>query len=85
MTFSIEFKKSALKTLKKIEKKHQIIISRSIKELALNPRPKNCLKLSGSPFYRIRCGDYRIIYDIQDKRLVIIILKIGHRREVYSL
>ncbi|VAW15847.1 hypothetical protein MNBD_BACTEROID05-1199, partial [hydrothermal vent metagenome] len=48
------------------------------------PHPKNCLKLAGSSYYRVRCGDYRIIYDIQDQKLVIIVLKVGHRKDIYS-
>ena len=55
-----------------------------IKKLAQNPRPQTCLKLADSGYYRIRCGVYRIIYDIQDDKLIIVILKVGHRKDVYE-
>ena len=84
MPYRIEVKTSVLKALKKILREDQIRISRSIKSLAENPRPPQCLKLAGSsPYYRIRCGTYRIIYEIQDSKLIIIILKVGRRKDVY--
>jgi len=84
MKYSIEVKKSVLKTLKKIPREDQIKISKRIKKLADNPRPEQCLKLVGSAYYRIRYGMYRIIYDIQDDKLIIVILKIGNRKQVYK-
>lgn len=84
MIFDIEVKKSVFKALKKISASQQIKILRVIKGLSKNPHPKNCLKLAGSSYYRVRCGDYRIIYDIQDQKLVIIVLKVGHRKDIYS-
>jgi len=85
MTYDVEFKKSAVKTLKRIPRNDQIKISKVIKKLARNPRTQNCLKLADSRYYRVRCGYYRIIYDIQDKKLVIIILKVGHRKDIYQI
>lgn len=82
--YRIEVKRSALKALKRILRKDQITIINVIKDLAHNPRPHNCLKLAGSPYYRVRCGYYRIIYEIQDDQLVIVILKVGHRKEIYG-
>ena len=61
----------------------QIKLLKAVGNLSLNPRPTGCLKLAGTSYYRIRCGNYRIIYDIQDKKLVIIVLKIGYRKTVY--
>ena len=84
MTYSIEVKQSVLKTLKRIPREDQSKITKVIKSLAHDPRPHNCLKLADSSYYRIRCGDYRIIYDIRDDKLIIIILKIGHRKDVYE-
>ena len=54
-----------------------------IRKLSENQRPKGCKKLSGRPAWRIRIGNYRVIYEIHEDKLVIIILKIGHRKEVY--
>ncbi len=51
--------------------------------LAENPRPQGGIKLSGRDQYRLRCGDYRILYVIEDDKLVICVIKVGHRREVY--
>jgi mRNA interferase RelE/StbE len=55
-----------------------------IRLLASDPRPHGTKKLSGEEdFYRVRVGDYRIVYEIQDKRLVVLVAKVGHRRAVY--
>ncbi len=51
--------------------------------LAQNPRPAGCVKLTGSPDWRIRVGSYRVIYAIDDAAAVVTVLKVGHRREVY--
>jgi mRNA interferase RelE/StbE len=56
----------------------------AIQALAENPRPPGCKKLTGEPsLWRIRSGDYRIIYQVQDQQLVVLVLKVGHRREIY--
>lgn len=82
--YSIEVKQSAVKTLKRIPHEDQARIIKVIKNLAHDPRPHHCLKLAGSSYYRIRCGNYRIIYDIQDNKLIIVVLKLGHRKEAYE-
>ena len=52
--------------------------------LAANPRPKGVKKLSGpDDLYRIRVGDYRIVYQIHDDRLIVLVVRIGHRKDVY--
>ena len=81
--FRIEIKKSVFKILKKIPREDQIKITQSIHQLAVNPRHQHSIKLASSPYFRIRCGGYRIIYEILDDKLIVIILKVGHRREVY--
>jgi mRNA interferase RelE/StbE len=55
-----------------------------IKSLTEEPRPTGCEKLSGQEFYRIRQGDYRIVYPIQDNELTIWVIKIGHRKDIYK-
>ena len=67
MPYTIEFLRPATKQLKRIDKQEQPIIWQAVMELADDPRPNDCKKLKGSEFYRIRVGDYCIIYDIQDK------------------
>jgi mRNA interferase RelE/StbE len=56
----------------------------AIETLAANPRPQGCKKLKGRSGYRIRKGDYRIIYDIYDDILVVDVIAAGHRREIYD-
>ena len=51
--------------------------------LATNPRPHGVVKLSGQDAYRLRAGDYRIVYEIHDRILLVVVLDVGHRREVY--
>ena len=76
---------TAEKQLKKLSKDAQRKISAIIVSLGIEPRPYSCKKLSGtSSTYRIRVGDYRIIYDILKHEVIITILKIGHRRDVYK-
>ena len=82
--YKIVVSATAERQLKKIRREDTIRILRSISLLADEPRPCGCRKLSGyDDIYRIRIGNYRVIYEIDGKRIIIIILKIGHRREVY--
>jgi mRNA interferase RelE/StbE len=81
--YKIFFRKSVKKDLSGIPKKDLTKILRKIKSLALNPRPPRCEKLSGQEKYRIRHGNYRIVYSIQDYELTVWIVRVGHRREVY--
>ncbi len=85
MTYRIEFRPAARRDLKDLPKDVVDRVGRKISALAENPRPLGVEKLSGSEegFYRIRIGDYRVLYTIQDKVLLIIIIKVRHRREVY--
>jgi mRNA interferase RelE/StbE len=81
--YKIEFKKSAVKELNAIPQKDFSKILSRIKSLSLNPRPQDAIKLTNREDYRIRVGNYRIIYSINDTILIIIIIKIGHRKEIY--
>ena len=84
MTYRIEFKRYAVKVLKKIPKSDQKRISKKIDNLSENlPDPATTKMKSANPFHRIRIGDYRIIYEIHEEILLIVVLKIGHRKEVY--
>jgi mRNA interferase RelE/StbE len=59
-------------------------LTQCMRDLSENPRPPGCVKLAGpDPLYRIRSGDYRIIYQIRDSELLIVVVAIGHRREIY--
>ena len=81
--YEIVFKKSVSKDLKKIPKKDVLKILKVIRSLAENPRPSGVKKLSGQEKYRLRQGDYRILYAIEDDKLVITVVKVGNRRDVY--
>ena len=59
-------------------------ILQTMKALCDDPRPSGCVKLSGKEYYRIRHGRYRIIYEIEDTRLIVVVIKVGHRRDVYK-
>ena len=84
MKCRIEFKKSAAKALRKIPKSDQKRIADKIDSLSENlPDPATAKMKGDNPFHRIRAGDYRIVYEIQGDILLIVILKIGHRKEVY--
>jgi len=83
--YKITIKKSAAKELEDIPKKDLRKIVKRIQSLAHNPRPAGCQKLSGQSRFRIRQGDYRIVYSVRDKDRIVDIVKIGHRREIYRL
>lgn len=84
MPYTIEFAASALREFKALERALQRRIGTHIDHLASNPFPSGVKKMRGEPeLYRIRVGDYRVIYRIDGKRVVILILKIGYRRDVY--
>jgi len=81
--YSILLKDSVRKDLASISKNDLHRIIERIGSLASNPRPVGCEKLSGQERYRIRQGNYRIIYSIQEFELTVWVVKVGHRREVY--
>jgi len=82
--YSLAFKKSVAKDLRDIPKKDVKRILKSIDLLCKNPRADGCIKLSGQERYRVRQGVYRIVYEIQDTELVILVVKIAHRSVVYK-
>jgi mRNA interferase RelE/StbE len=81
--YSLLIKASAAKELEATPKKDRKRLAATIKGLAASPRPPGSEKLSGEEKYRIRQGDYRILYLIEDASSTVTIVKIGHRREVY--
>ena len=84
MKYSVTIKKSALKSLEKIHEPDYSKIKHAILGLADNPRPSGCKKLKGRLGYRIRQGDYRIIYDIFDRVLIVDVIALGHRKDIYE-
>lgn len=82
-SYSLEIKRSAAKELAQLPSKDRGRVIARIQTLAEDPRPIGAEKLSGQERYRVRQGDYRILYEIEDQVLRIIVVKIGHRRDVY--
>ena len=76
-------KRSAAKGLDVLPKKDLARIAAKIQRLAVRPRPSGSEKLSGEEKYRLRQGDYRVLYSIDDKGMTVTIVKVGHRREIY--
>jgi mRNA interferase RelE/StbE len=81
--YRIEVKKSAIKELSGIAKRDLRPILARIRSLADNPRPPGSVKLSAQERYRIRQGNYRILYTVEDDILVVYVVKVAHRRDVY--
>ena len=84
MTYRVVIDKPALKALSKIPPPFFDKLTQAIRNLGANPRPNGCKKLKGRPGYRIRVGDYRVIYDINDSIVTIYILSIGDRKDIYD-
>ena len=82
-SYSIEIKRSAAKELSQLPPKDRGRIVARIQALADDPRPVGAEKRSGQDRYRVRQGAYRILYEIEDQVLRIMVVKIGHRRDVY--
>lgn len=82
-SYSVVLKRSAERELRKIPKQDLRRIVTRIQDLAQEPRPSGCEKLSGQERYRLRRGDYRIVYAVDDEARAVEVVKIGHRREVY--
>ncbi len=82
--YSLRFKKSVAKDLRSIPKKDIKRILKCVEHLCADPRAEGCIKLSGQERYRVRQGVYRIIYEIQETQLVIMVVKVAHRGVVYK-
>ena len=82
--YSVEVSATAEKQIRKLNRTTQIRVIRAIQNLAGEPRPPGSLKLRGyEDVYRIRIGTCRILYSVEKNRLLIIVLKVGHRRDIY--
>jgi mRNA interferase RelE/StbE len=84
MAYNVEFRPSVWKNVKNVPRKDLIKIKRKIEEISSNLPDPSTTKMSGdNDFHKVRCGNYRIIYEIFENRLLILIVKIGHRKDVY--
>jgi mRNA interferase RelE/StbE len=82
--YQVVIEKNAEKQLAKIPAPYFNRIVKAIEDLANNPRPHGYKKLTGRTGYRIRIGDYRVIYNIEDKVLFVYVIDIGHRKNIYE-
>jgi len=83
-SYKVQYKKSVGKDLRKLPSTQLKGIIAKICALAINPHPSGSVKLRGSSdLFRVRCADYRIVYQIHDNKLIVLVVKIGHRREIY--
>jgi mRNA interferase RelE/StbE len=82
--YTIQYKKSVEKDLRKLPPNQLKAIVAKINALAIDPHPSGSVKLRGSSdLFRVRHTDYRIIYQVQDDKLIVLVVKVGHRREIY--
>ena len=85
MAYTLEFEKAAIRSLKKLTPQVAEQVEQDIRQLCQQPRPPGCIKLKGNPnLWRVRSGSYRIIYQIQDSRLIVLIVDVGHRSDIYN-
>lgn len=84
--YKVVISRSAEKELDNFSKNILVRVLKAIRKLEINPRPAGCKKLKGSDetLWRIRTGDYRIIYSVDDEILIIDVRKIGHRKDIYQ-
>jgi len=84
VNYRIKIRRSAQKSLARIPLQYQRPIIRAIEVLSREPRPKGCKKLVGRDAWRLRIGNYRVIYEIEDRDSIIVVVIIGHRKTVYE-
>ena len=82
-TWTVQFETVAKKQLQSLDMDLRRRIMSKLDKLKANPRGAGAIKMSGQSSWRIRIGDYRVIYDIHDDVLAVLVIKIGHRREIY--
>lgn len=82
-SYEVQLRESVVKTLARLPKRDVRRITKAIGGFARDPRPPGCKKLSGEEKYRLRQGNYRILYQIHDKVLEVWVVRVAHRKEVY--
>ena len=82
--YRIELRPAAIRALRKLDKPTRLRIQGVIALLAEDPRPPAARALQGRPGWRVRVGDYRVIYTVADDVLLVLIVTLGHRREIYD-
>lgn len=82
--FQVELRPAAVRQLKKINRTDRLRLLGAIALLGEDPRPPSSRQLRGRPGWRVRVGDYRILYTIHDGKVLVVVVAVGHRREVYE-
>lgn len=82
-SYSLVFRKSVAKDLRAIPSKDVKRLLQRIQSLRHEPRGEGCVKISGTERYRVRQGVYRMVYEIRDAELIVVVVKVAHRRDVY--
>jgi len=83
VTYRIDIDRGAEKILKSLDRPIRVRIEAAIDGLRTEPRPSGCTKLTGHEGWRIRVGTYRVLYEIMDQVLVVRVVKVDHRRDIY--
>ncbi len=84
MPYAVDFVPSAARELAKLSVRERQRVAAKIDALAAQPRPPGAEKLAGIDAWRVRAGDYRIVYEVRDRVLVVLVLAVGHRRDIYK-
>lgn len=84
MKYTVLIERYAQKQIIKLDKKAIAVIKTVIADLAENPRPYGYKKLKGEDAYRIRVGNYRVIYEIDDNTIIVTVVSVGHRKDIYK-
>jgi mRNA interferase RelE/StbE len=83
-TYEVRLLVTARRQLLRVPERIRSRIGNAIRALVADPRPPGCKKLTGgTDYFRIRVGDYRVLYEVRDRDVLVLVIKIGHRREVY--
>lgn len=82
--YAVFIERYAQKQIAKLDKKIIPVVKEAIAGLAIDPRPFGYKKLKGEEAYRIRIGDYRIIYEIEDDKIIVTVVSVGHRKNIYK-
>jgi len=82
--YRIEVSSTAERQIRRLERDDQLRVLRAVRDLGTTPRPRGCRKLRGyDDVFRIRVGTFRVLYSVESDRILVIILKVGHRKEIY--
>ena len=84
MTYEIQLRPRAARQLRALPRNVRTTIARVIESLAENPRPAGAVQLRGTDLLRVRVRDYRVVYEVRDDALLVLVVRVGHRRDLYQ-